>query len=375
MKKLWPHIRCVIFICVLAAVICVCDYLFAESGYIRFIFNQVKAENAETDSGYDTIILGASHTRCSIDTSYIDEKLRVNSFNMGIPGETVDDMYYVLKSVCKDNKVKKIVVDVDYYYWMNGQSQNHFSRSFIYQQIKDPQIKAEYLWKNKSYLDIRNVFSRRLTWKCTLNKAKTNIELKKTEEYKNYDMSAGLDKDGYFATAGGPYMGKGFCYRYRINEVPGNPEYTQTMKRNANKELDKTVIAQFEQLVEYCKENDIQIVCVESPITPDAFRDAEVDKAVTKLKALFDSYGIAYYDFNKALMSVLPRDDSAYVDAEGHMYGELAESYSELLSEVLYEDAQGTLDESRYFYDSYESMYNSMVQDYEEATGLEWKSY
>ena len=91
MKKLWPHIRCVIFICVLAAVICVCDYLFAESGYIRFIFNQVKAENAETDSGYDTIILGASHTRCSIDTSYIDEKLRVNSFNMGIPGETVDD--------------------------------------------------------------------------------------------------------------------------------------------------------------------------------------------------------------------------------------------------------------------------------------------
>ena len=258
---------------------------------------------------------------------------------------------------------------------MNGQSQNHFSRSFIYQQIKDPQIKAEYLWKNKSYLDIRNVFSRRLTWKCTLNKAKTNIELKKTEEYKNYDMSAGLDKDGYFATAGGPYMGKGFCYRYRINEVPGNPEYTQTMKRNANKELDKTVIAQFEQLVEYCRENNIQIVCVESPITPDAFRDAEVDKAVTKLKALFDSYGIAYYDFNKALMSALPRDDSAYVDAEGHMYGELAESYSELLSEVLYEDAQGTLDESRYFYDSYESMYNSMVQDYEEATGLEWKSY
>ena len=69
-------------------------------------------------------------------------------------------------------------------------------------------------------------------------------------------------------------------------------------------------------------------------------------------------------------MSVLPRDDSAYVDAEGHMYGELAESYSELLSEVLYEDAQGTLDESRYFYDSY-----SMVQDYEDATGLEWKSY
>ena len=84
-------------------------------------------------------------------------------------------------------------------------------------------------------------------------------------------------------------------------------------------------------------------------------------------------YRINYnYDSNYVTVN---GNDSAYVDAEGHMYGELAESYSELLSEVLYEDAQGTLDESRYFYDSYESMYNSMVQDYEDATGLEWKSY
>lgn len=375
MKKLWPHIRSVIFLCVLAAVICVCDYLFAESGYIRFIFNQVKAENADTDTGYDTIVLGASHTRCSIDVSYMDIMSGAHAFNMGIPGETVDDMYYVLKSVCKDNKVKKVIIDVDYYYWMNGQSQNHFSRSFIYQQISDPALKAEYLWKNKEYIDIRNVFSRRLTWKCTLDKAKTNIKLKNTEDYKNYDMSAGLDVDGYFATAGGPYMGKGFCFRYKMNDVPGNPEYIKTMKGNANKELDATVIAQFEQLVSYCRDNDIEIVCVESPITPDAFRDAEVDKAVTKLKSLFDSYGIAYYDFNKTLMSVLPRDDSSYVDTEGHMYGELAESYSEVLAEVLDKAAAGTLNESDYFYDSYESMYNSMVADYENTTGLEWKSY
>ena len=105
--------------------------------------------------------------------------------------------------------------------------------------MKDTWVKAEYLWNNRAELDIRNVFSRRLTWKCTIKKAKTNIALKKTKEYKNYDMSAGLDTDGYFATAGGPYLGKGFCYRYRINEVPGNPSYVNTMKGNAAKSLDK----------------------------------------------------------------------------------------------------------------------------------------
>ena len=75
----------------------------------------------------------------------------------------------------------------------------------------------------------------------------------------------------YFATAGGPYMGKGFCcYRYRINEVPGNPEYTQTMKRNANKELDKTVIGHSSSSllsIAREKQHTDSCVCLESPIT------------------------------------------------------------------------------------------------------------
>ena len=82
MKKAWPHIKCVLFIVVLAVVILVCDYLFAESGYIRFVLNDVNSSN----ESYDTIVLGASHTRCRIDKEYLDKYMNVNSFNMGIPG-------------------------------------------------------------------------------------------------------------------------------------------------------------------------------------------------------------------------------------------------------------------------------------------------
>ena len=89
------------------------------------------------------------------------------------------------------------------------------------------------------------------------------------------------------------------------------------MKGNAAKSLDKTVISQFERFLDYCNDNDIKVVCVSTPITPDAFKEAQVDRASEKLKELFDSYNIKYYDFNKTLMSVLPRDDSGYVDTEG----------------------------------------------------------
>ena len=47
MKKAWPHIKCVLFIVVLAVVILVCDYLFAESGYIRFVLNDVNSSNED----------------------------------------------------------------------------------------------------------------------------------------------------------------------------------------------------------------------------------------------------------------------------------------------------------------------------------------
>ena len=53
MKKAWPHIKCVLFIVVLAVVILVCDYLFAESGYIRFVLNDVNGSN----ESYDTIVI------------------------------------------------------------------------------------------------------------------------------------------------------------------------------------------------------------------------------------------------------------------------------------------------------------------------------
>ena len=89
MKKAWPHIKCVLFIVVLTVVILVCDYLFAESGYIRFVLNDVNSSN----ESYDTIVLGASHTRCSIDTEFLDKNMIDNSFYIGIPRETVDEVY------------------------------------------------------------------------------------------------------------------------------------------------------------------------------------------------------------------------------------------------------------------------------------------
>ena len=49
--------------------------------------------------------------------------------------------------------------------------------------------------------------------------------------------------------------------------------------------------------------------------------------------------------------------------------------FSDVLAKVLADDAEGNVNEEEYFYKSYEDMYERMKDDYEAATGLEWKSY
>lgn len=58
------------------------------------------------------------------------------------------------------------------------------------------------------------------------------------------------------------------------------------MKGNAAKSLDKTVISQFERFLDYCNDNDIKVVCVSTPITPDAFKEAQVDRASESLRII-----------------------------------------------------------------------------------------
>ena len=49
---------------------------------------------------------------------------------------------------------------------------------------------------------------------------------------------------------------------------------------------------------------------------------------------------------------------------EGHMNGEFAKEYSEFLGKVIKEHKQGTKDINRYFYSSFQEMYNTETELY-----------
>ena len=55
------------------------------------------------------------------------------------------------------------------------------------------------------------------------------------------------------------------------------------------------------------------------------------------------------------------------------MGGQLAEIYSKALANLLYDRKNDGVDESKYFYSTFEDMYKNMKQDYTKETGNEWK--
>lgn len=370
MKKIMSFIKCVGFLAGLALILGVCDYCFAPSGYVRFILHEMNKK----ETNYDTLVLGASHARSAISPDFIDEQLGTNTLNIAVPGATVDDSYYMLKDACDSNDVKTVIIDVDYQYWVEAQPTAYFTEAFICRNITDLDVKLEYYWDKIDSIDIRNVVTRRLSWDCSPKSVKRNLKVKRTQSYKNYQIEA-AGVDGKVEGADGPYMGKGFFYRITFGGKPGGADYINLWIERQYAGIDPNVREQFQRIIDYCNKKNIKIICVTSPIAPSAMKTLGMERVHNTLKTAFDEWGVEYYDFNLALMSVVPRDDIDYGDLEGHMGGELAQEYSAVLGKLLKDAQDGELDRSQYFYSSFEEMYGTMKTDYTKATGNAWEGY
>lgn len=355
MKKALPHIRSLVFIIGLIAIIGVCDYCFAKTGYIHYILQHVN----EDDENYNTIVLGASHARSAIDPAKIDSQAGTVTLSMAIPSETLKDSYYVLEESCKNNDVKRVIFDIDYQYWFGPQGQGHFAETFIYNQFSwFSKTKWDYLIRNCEFMDIRCAFTKRYVYcgPTDFSAIKKNIIQKNSEDYKTANIYSLDIKD---TDSFGPYKGQGFFYRKNVEGEPQGEGYVQIWEGRQYADMEDYPVAYFKKIKEYCDKNGIELICVTSPISPSSVKRLGLDIVHDKFEKFFDEFGVVYYDFNKARYDVLPREDTDFADKEGHMEGHFAEEYSQILGEVIDKHINGTLNVKDYFYDSFEELFNT----------------
>lgn len=338
-KEIYKYFKVVIFLAVIVFLVKVNEYVLVRPGYIRYIIHA--ADNSETGEDYDCVVIGASHGRASIDPHYFMEMgYASNPINMSIQGATVIDNYYMIKEVCRNNDVKKIILELDYQYWdKNTKRDSDFGDLFVYGQLPFSEVKLEYIANELMDKDFRTVYFKKYAFAKKSKDIWQNIEIKKTDDYKNYDISAatGLETEG-------PYQGRGFFYRTKVTDKKGKLNPSPWSYDNLNPKVGQY----YEKIVEYCRDNGIELICVSTPIPPSCVLSGPVKDANTFFKRLCDENGVRYIDGNLIKDNVLHVEDDDFCDWEGHMNGEIAEQFSEILTNLLKED------NSEYFYGSYE---------------------
>ncbi|MCR5516700.1 MAG: hypothetical protein K6F41_09630 [Lachnospira sp.] len=331
-SPVWAYVRSVVFILGLVAFVWICNFALTGDSYVKYIItaadrgydlNEDGSQMGDT-VGFDTVILGGSHGRCAIDPSIVDEVLDTNSINLCIPGETVKDSYYLLLEAAKNNDVKRVILDVDYQYYLGDQTGGSFDRAFIYYQLSwSSPVKWLYMIEDGNVLDIRNAISMRNNYHYSLDYIKENVEYKLTHD-NNYNIYKLRETDG-----SGTYKGKGFYYTPR---TAFNSAFGDCHTEDYDQPVHKVPRAYFEKIKKFCDENGIELVCVYSPISTDSRSIIDMDKVHETMSDFFNEYDVTFIDYNEVDSSILDCSKDNYLDAEGHMCGDFAEVYSRLLS-------------------------------------------
>ena len=297
-KEILKYVRVIVFFAVITILVEAVNYVMVQPGYARYIIHTV--DNPDDGSDYDCIVVGASHGRASIDPHYfLEMEYAVNPINMCIQGATVIDNYYMIREACNNNDVKKIILELDYQYWnKNLKRDSDFGDLLVYGQLPFTSLKMEYIVNQLMDKDFRTIYFRRYAFAKNWKTAKKYMAIKKTDEYKNFQIEgvAGIDTEG-------PYQGLGFFYRTKVTDKKGKLNPSPWTYEDLNPKVQKY----FQKIVKYCKDNGIELICVTTPIPPSSVASGTANEANTYFKQICDENNVRYIDGNLIKNEILNR--------------------------------------------------------------------
>ncbi len=248
----------------------------------------------------DMVFIGSSHSYCTFDPENFDSVMGTNSWQMGTPLEHYDTSLYVLKEVLKTQSPKLVVLDI---YWdmMDDEFDMKQANSF-FEVVKDKSVEKDY---------VKNVFPLNERVKYDL------LPIRYQQDYFAYENNAfqkaaeekfGVQAEQAAQTNGTEYyLAKGYTY---CDTVIPDSELDETNQFKGldgeSWEADKTQVKYIDEIVNLCKENNIEIVFVTAPIanvSMDYIKN--YDSIHAKMAEIADSVGVKYLDFN-----IVNRDES-----------------------------------------------------------------
>lgn len=271
------------------------------------------------------IFLGTSHGKLNIDPDIVGDITGKTGHNLCVGGEYGIDAYYLTKLVMEKQKPERIIYEVDPgYFVMEKEPGNNYL--LFYHEFPFSKAKLEYFGASMLECDFRSVL---FPW----YEYPLEYEIEKIPDtvyqkvHQNYDVA-------YLKGAAQEYHENGFIERYPVDvsklELTEPKLFTKQDVKQKNMEY-------LENLINLCKEEGVEFVAVTTPV-PDPLLDLydnNYKEAWEYFEAFFAEHEIRYLNFNTEYYEFFSHNLINYTDFDGHMNGEAAEKYSEILGYLL----------------------------------------
>ena len=274
----------------------------------------------------DVILLGSSNGKMNIVPEILLEGTGLEGHNLCAGGQYPVDSYYLAKLVIEKQDPKKIIFELDPGYIVTEKEKGN-NYLLFYHEFPLSRAKLSSYFDTLMDCDFRTVFFPFYEYplKSELPRVQDNLDQKLKGEYRIDNFRGKLQE----------YHENGWIEKYPLSKEDF-PSYHPTLFEES--EIRENSLQYVDRLITLCKENNVEFVALSTPLPGGALqRDQEnFDAAWDYFTEYFANRGVTYYNFNREYFDAFSHMTEVFVDYDGHMSGENAKKFSEVLGRILF---------------------------------------
>lgn len=302
-----------------AAVLMGLDFILYPCTFMRNDIHSVTTE------AHSDIFLGTSHGKLNIDPDTIEKITGKSGHNLCVGGEYGIDAYYLTKLLLETQKPERIIYEIDPGYFVTEKEPGN-NYLLFYHEFPFSKAKAEYFLASMMDCDLRSVlfpwYEYSVSYEFGVMPQTVSDKISN-----NYDVSR-------FQSDSQEYHESGFVERYPVDTSALRMTEPKLFTEDTVKEQNMEYL---DKLIGLCKEEEIEFVAVTTPIPVAALAEYSdnYNAAWKYFGEFFAERDIRYMNFNTEYYDLFSHDISDYTDYDGHMNGEAAVRFSEILGILL----------------------------------------
>ena len=300
------------------------------------------------EENVDTLFLGTSKTYRGVDSVYLSEELGENVFNVGSNSGTYISMYYLLNEICKTNEISTVFLEVSF---INFKRSSGTEDKDIYRLLSG-QNKKDY--KEAISLDYND--TKIFEFVNYLNNFSNGKFIDNLDFIFSSDKSIGAG----ISSKKSVYKGHGFGYAdSEISDVENLSlpnGYLTNGRVWDEKDVDELALEYFYKILDYCQENEIEIVLYSPPyphIIIEKYYDWFMAFDNSLYKFIEDYPNLKYLDFSKIRNDYMQLSANYFYNAN-HCNGLGAETLAPILRDIYLEIENNTFSAEKWFYTDFE---------------------